>query len=454
MIGKKKVKQLVDCALSSTKADQIEVVFFNHAQALTRFANNFIHQNVSESNTSISIRVAFGQKIGSASTNVIDTKRIKETVKWAEKIARFQKANEYFTSFPSVKSKIYKKLKTFVDRTARFSSTERAEAVADIVRVAEKYNLTTFGSVSNGSAEVCVANSNNTYAYAPCDDVFCNIVMSTGDSTGYSLCGTRDVGEVDFRRCAETAARKALMSQHPVEMPAGTYTTIFEPLAACEFFEFLGVYALNGKMYNEGRSFLSGKLGKSIVDKKLTVTDDPCKKSGFPFPFDFEGVPKRRLIVIDKGVARNVVHDSLTATAAHTRSTGHALTAPNPFGPVPMHLVIRGGDKSLDDMIKTVKRGILVTRFHYTNIIDPHRLTFTGMTRDGTFLIENGTITKGLRNMRFTENIIECLNRVEDIGKKQVLVASEPGYGGRFGSGMIVPAMKIKDFNFTGTTEF
>lgn len=454
MIGKRKITNIADTAIQHTKAEQIEISIFNQDQALTRFANNYIHQNVNESNTVFLVRVAFGKKIGSASTNSLEPEKIKKTIGWAEEIAHFQKENKDFVTFPAVKRTAYKKIDTYSKNIARFSHTRRAQAVEEIVDIAKNNNLTAFGSVSNGTAEICVANNHGTLAYSVCGDIFCNIVMSGTNSTGYVQAGARDSDTIDFGRLAERAARKARMSADPVSLPAGKYMAIFEPLAACEFFDFLGNYAFNGKFYEEGRSFLSGKLGKKLFDPQITIIDDPFLKKGFAFPFDFEGVPKKRLTLVDRGVARRVVYDSLTAHGAKKKTTGHALTAPNPFGPVPMHLVVKGGDKTADQLIQETKYGLLITRFHYTNIIDPHKMTFTGMTRDGTFLIENGSITKGVRNLRFTENIVECLNRVAGLSKKCELVASEPGYGGRFATGTVVPSTKIKDFNFTGITEF
>ena len=454
MIGKKKIEEIVGSAMKCTKADQIEISVFNQDQALTRFANNHIHQNVNESNTTFSARVAFGKRIGHASTNSLEPRRVKETVRWAEHIAGFQKENKDFDGFPEVKKTAYRKVDTFSRKTARFSHAARARAVAEIVDCAGRRSLTAFGSVSNGVAEICISNNHGTRAYAVCNDIFCNIVMSGENSTGYVQTGTRDSEEIDFGQLAESAARKAIMSADPISLPAGKYTTIFEPLAASEFFDYLGNYVFNGKTYEEGRSFLSGKLGEAIIDKRISIIDDPYATEGFAFPFDFEGVPKKKLALVDKGVAQNVVYDSLTAAGTGKKTTGHALGFPNPFGPVPMHINVKKGSKTHKQLIQETERGLLITRFHYTNIIDPHKVTFTGMTRDGTFLVENGTITKGILNLRFTENIIGCLNRLIDMGKKCELVAAEPGYGSRFATGIICPAIKIKDFNFTGTTEF
>lgn len=454
MLGKKEAHALIDFVIKQSKADQVEVLLVNQDQALTRFANNYIHQNVSETNASFAIRVAYGKKIGTASTNSLHKQRLKDTVTWAEKIAQFQRENEDFVSFPSVKREAYPDIKTYNIETIGFSAADRAKAVNKIISVARKHSLNSFGSVSNGVADICIGNSQGVFAYGRAADIFCNIVMSANNSTGYAQAGSRDLRIVDFEELANSAARKALLSKDPAEIVPGKYTAIFEPLAACEFLDYLGFYAFNGKMFHEGRSFLSDKLGSRVVDERITIVDDPLTNSGFAFPFDFEGVPKRRLVLVDKGVARNVVYDSLTAFRRKKKSTGHALGGPNPFGPIPTNLSMKKGTKSLDDLIRETDKGVLVTRFHYTNVIDPHKLTFTGMTRDGTFLIEHGKITKGLKNLRFTENIIDVLNRVDDLSNKPVLVAADPGYGSRFATGTIVPAMKISDFTFTSGTEF
>lgn len=454
MIGKKEARNIVDFVVKQSKADQIEVSVLNHDQALTRFANNYIHQNVCESNTSISIRVVFGKKIGTASTNSLEEKKIQDTVAWAEKIAQFQRENADFVSLPKAGQDEYRMVNAYSKQTEEFAAQDRARAVGTIVDVANKNSLKTYGSVSKGTAEICIGNSLGTFAYAMYGDVFCNVVMASDDSTGYVQAGARDISTVDFKHLAETAARKAIMSRHPIDISPGQYTTIFEPLAASEFLQYLAYYAFNGRLFQEGRSFLAGKLGSRVIDEQISVLDDPLAETGFSFPFDFEGVPKRKLVLIDKGIAKNVVYDSLTAFKEKKVSTGHALGAPNPFGPVPLNVVMRTGNKSMEDMISETEKGILVTRFHYTNVIDPHKLTFTGMTRDGTFLIENGKVSKGVKNLRFTENIIEVLNRVEALSNKPELVADDPGYGARFATGTTVPAIKIKDFTFTSATEF
>ena len=349
MIGKREARRIVNFVKENSDADQVEVSILNHEQALTRFANNYIHQNVSESNSSISIRVVFGKKIGIASTNSLDLKKIRETVAWAEKIAQLQRENKDFVTLPKARQSDYHPSIAISKSTVAFSERDRARAVAAIVDIARREGLDSFGSVSNGSAEICVGNSLGIFAYATCGDVFSNIVMSTGNSTGYAQAGARDVRDVDFKKLAETAAAKAVLSKDPVELGPGRYMTIFEPLAASEFLDYMAYYAFNGKIFHEERSFLTGKLGSKIIDEGITLMDDPFAKNGLAFSFDFEGFPKKRLVLIDKGIAKNIVYDSLAAYKENRKSTGHALNAPNPFGPIPLNLVMKGGEKTVDD---------------------------------------------------------------------------------------------------------
>ncbi|MGQ9701073.1 MAG: TldD/PmbA family protein [bacterium] len=454
MIDKKDAKRIIDYILKKSNADQTEVVIYQFDSSLTRYANNYIHQNVEESNTIVSIRVISGKKIGSAYNNSLALSKIEETLKWAETIARFQVDNPHFETLPYVKPQQYRKVVSYSSKTARISPLERARAVKEIVDTAKKHALVCYGSVSNGSATVAVGNSMGTFAYNKSSDVFTNIVMATDSSSGYVQTGAKDIKEIDFTKLAEIAATKALSSKDPVELAPGKYTTIFEPLAVRDLLSYLAYYAFNGRDYEEGRSYLCGRLKSQIVDERITIIDDPLYKKGFPAPFDFEGIPKKRLILIDKGIAQNVVYDSLTAAKAKKKSTGHAMMYPNPFGPIPTHLVMKGGDSTIDKMIANIRKGILVTRLHYTNVIDPYKLVITGMTRDGTFLIEDGVIKRGIKNLRFTENLIEALNRIEAISKKTELVVDEPGYGMRMAHGMVVPSIMVKDFTFTSATEF
>jgi predicted Zn-dependent protease len=274
------------------------------------------------------------------------------------------------------------------------------------------------------------------------------------NSSGYAQAGSRNVSRVMPEKVAERAIKKAIDGKNPIELEPGLYEVILEPLASSELLDFLGYLGFNAKTYQEGRSFMCEMMGKKVMGDNITILDDAYNEQGFAFPFDFEGVPKQKVQLIEKGIAKGLVYDSLTAGKENKESTGHALPAPNTFGPIPTNMVLLSGNSSLDKMIRNAKKAILVTRFHYTNTVEPKKTIFTGMTRDGTFLIENGAITKPIKNLRFTESIINALNKVLETSQDLTLVGGGAGYEGRFATGTLVPALRIESFNFSGKTEF
>ena len=452
MIGKKKLKRLADEIFKKSTADQTEVMFTTYTSRLTRFANNYIHQNVAEVNTSFQIRVVIGKRIGVASANTIDRRGLLRTLDYAVEIAKNQRENPDFKSLPP--KQIYKKLKIFDKRTADFPPDRQASLVCSVIRLAKDSGLNGYGSFSTGASEIFITNSLGLNCYALASDVYFNTVMMGDDSSGYADGAGRRVSDVDVERIGRRAIKKALLGRRPKTLKPGRYTVILEPLASAELLDFLGWTTFGAKAIQEKRSFLVGKIGKKVVDGRVTIVEDPYGPKGLSFPFDFEGVGKKRVVLIDRGVARGYVHDTLTGGKEGKKSTGNGLPAPNPFGPIPTNLVLRTGKDSRKKMITETKRGILVTRFHYTNIIDPIKTLITGMTRDGTYLIRNGEIVGGVKNFRFTQSIIEALNRVDALGNDLTLVGHGPGYGGRHATGTLAPTIKIRGFNFSGVTRF
>jgi predicted Zn-dependent protease len=214
-----------------------------------------------------------------------------------------------------------------------------------------------------------------------------------------------------------------------------------------DILDFLGYLGFSAQAVQEGRSFMGGKFGQKIVGENVTIWDDGLSLANLPTPFDFEGVPKQPVTFFDKGIATAVVYDSYTAGKEGKQSTGHALPAPNTFGPLPLHMAMATGDSTKEAMLKGIKKGLWVTRFHYTRVVHPLLMIITGMTRDGTFLIENGEITQPVKNLRFTQSYLEALNNVEAIGQTAKL---QRGFLG----GNLVPALKIAKFTFSGATEF
>jgi predicted Zn-dependent protease len=269
------------------------------------------------------------------------------------------------------------------------------------------------------------------------------------DSSGYGADASIDVSRIDPEAVGKTAIDKALASRNPTAIEPGEYTVILEEEAIADMLFFLGYMGMSALAVQEGRSFMGGKFGERVTGDKITIWDDGFDLRGLPLPFDFEGTPKEKVVLIEKGIARNVVYDTVTAAKEKgKRSTGHSLPAPNAQGPLPINLFMEPGTATKEEMLASTERGIWVTRFHYTNILHPVKTVITGMTRDGTFLIENGKIARPLKNMRFTQSILEAFANVESVGKKLKVVKDDWN-----ALGTTVPALKIRDFRFTGGTQ-
>jgi len=270
------------------------------------------------------------------------------------------------------------------------------------------------------------------------------------NSAGYAAALALDVGDLDFEAIGREALGKCLRSRQPRALEPGEYTVILEPYAVQDFGHMMSYTGFGAVALQEGRSFMAGKIGQPIVDPRISIWDDGLDPAGLPWPFDFEGVPKQRVDLIDQGVARGVVWDTYRAGKEEGRvSTGHALPAPNPMGPLPLNTFWAPGEASLEEMIRTTERGLYVTRFHYTRPVEPRRVVITGMTRDGTFLIENGAVAYPVKNLRFTQSYLDALNQVEMVGREPHLL---PGMAAMACDS--VPALKLGRFHFTGATEF
>jgi predicted Zn-dependent protease len=274
------------------------------------------------------------------------------------------------------------------------------------------------------------------------------VVTGPEGGSGFAEAVARRVDEIDAAAVGARAAEKAERSRSPVPVDPGRYTVVLEPAAVATLVGFLGWLGFGGREYIEGRSCLSGRAGERVVDPRISIYDDGASPETIGLPFDFEGTPKRRVDLIESGVFRGPVYDRRTAKQAGTASTGHALPPPNPEGPFPLNLFLAPGDASLEEMIARTERGLLVTRFHYTNVVHPTRSVITGMTRDGTFLIERGEVVRPVRNLRFTQSILEALEGTLAVGRETELASEE-----FFLSASRVPALHLQGFAFTGVSD-
>lgn len=445
MLGPEKMHQLAQRVLSYSSADQTEVVLQAHESALTRFAKSRIHQNVSERDTEVRVRAVFGKKVGVASGNDVAEPSLDRVAERATEIALLQPENPDFHSLP--RPEPTPEGGAFVQATAEYTPEQRASAVATICKLAKENGLTASGAFTTSQAEIAVANSLGVFAYAPYTHADLTTVIMSEDSSGYANATSLDAREINAEALGKEAIEKALRSRSPRAIPPGEYAVVLEEYAVAEMLSYLSYLGFGALSVQEGRSFMAGKFGEQITGQNITMWDDGLDNRGLPTAFDFEGVPKRRVELITAGVAKGVVYDSYTADREGKRSTGHALPAPNTYGPMPGNLFLQPGQATREQMLAAIQRGLWVTRFHYVNPVHPLKTILTGMTRDGTFWIENGEIQYGIKNLRFTQSVLEALWNVQMIGRDTRLSGSPF-------NAIRVPALCVGRFSFSSATEF
>jgi predicted Zn-dependent protease len=427
--------------MALSPADETEATLASSDLALTRFAENIIHQNVEEHDASLTVRAILGQRIGAASTNRLDEEEIRRVVQDAAEIARF--APEDAELLPRIGPQSYREVEAYDPETApeAFGPASRAEAVAGVIEEAGRNGLKAAGAFSNEAESTAVANSKGVFAYHCGTGANFSVTAMARDSSGWAEHEARSIAKIDARRLGRIAIEKALASRNPRAVEPGAYTVVLEPAAVEGIVSWLTL-GFNALEVDEGRSFLTGKMGTKIAGDNITLYSDPYHPLHRGAPFDAEGMPKERLTLIEGGVTKDLAYDRVTAKKKGVAPTGHSLGGRSTNGAWPSHLVLEGGDVSLEEMIRSTERGILVTRFWYENILDRMKIIVTGMTRDGLFWIEDGKVRYAIRNFRFNQSVPEFLNHVE--------MMSEP----MLTADMVVPAMKVRGFHFTSGTAF
>lgn len=443
--------RLVDMAarvMRASNADQTEVLVHAHRRALTRFASSAIHQNVEEEDTVVTVRAVLGRKVGVASTNSLDQSSLKGVAERARDIADHQREDPDFESLPLPKAA--SSVEACCEATAGAEPQRRADVVKEVVEEADRQGLEASGALSTQLDELSVLNSLGVELSHSATWSVLTAVVSSKDSSGYAACCSADLGEIRAKEVAREAVEKCLKGRNPVEIETGRYDVLLEEYAVEEILDWLSYIGFGAVRYQDGRSFMSGRIGEGIMGEKVSIYDDGLDVTAHPLPFDFEGVPKEKVDLIEKGIARGVVHNTLTAGREGRGSTGHAIyPQAASLGPIPLHLHMQPGDSSKQELVSSIEEGIWVTRFHYINgLLDPKIALFTGMTRGGTFLIEKGKVTRPIKNLRFTESMLKAFSNVAGVSKETKVLSS-----GAFGAS-VLPAVWIKEFNFTGKTEF
>jgi len=439
------MRELAQKICSLSREVETEVMIFKNKSALTRYADNYIHQNVSDTSYHIRIRTIIGKKTATATTNKLDDSSLKQTLQAAIDATKMQRDNDKLLPLP--KQQKYQKVDNFYKATDEFSPQQRAESITKAVNICKKNNLEGAGIFSNSTSEIALANSNGLFAYDISTNAEFSITAMDGAASGWHEIIKKDVRQIDVEKAGNIAVEKALKSKYPENLKPGKYTVIMEPAAVAEFVLFLLWRGFNGMDYIEGTSFLKDGLNKKIFSEKLNVFEDPYSPIIGSQPFDFEGMPVKPMTLVHKGVPKGFATNRWIAKETGVENNGHAIPLPTQAA-YPFALRFETGKSSVEKMIKNTEKGVLVTHFHYSNIIDPIALLVTGMTRDGFFMVENGKITKPLKNMRFTDSVINIFSNIEEIGDTAEIA------GAFFGGGFLVPAMKISNFNFSSGTEF
>jgi PmbA protein len=466
MLTQDQAADIFDRVKKLSTSDEVEVFLTGGRFSLTRFANNTIHQNVAEQNHTISVRTACGGRTARASTNKFDDESLRRVVEASENLARVQHPDPDLLPMPDAREAAGRTAEEGVrstpsrhfEATAAITPELRAEGVKHIVTVADRHKLTTAGTYSSNEWVEGIFNSRGLHKWHQQTSAEISVTMIGGDSSGWQKANSPDASNLNPLVLAETAAKKAVDSAQPIELPPGKYTVILEPAAALDIVGFM-FWDYSGTSILDQRSFLTGRIGTKLFGDNITVWDDVNYPLQSGSPFDGEGMTRQRIPLIENGVVTRVVYARATAArmkhseykekAGPIHATGHGFLLPNETGEMPVNIVFAAprDPQTLEQMIASTERGVLVTRLWYIREVEPYEKICTGMTRDGTFLIENGRVKNGIRNFRFNESLIHMLSNV-------TAMSLPARSSGEESMDMVVPAMKIDGFNFTEVTRF
>jgi len=424
-------------------ATEAEALVVSGESSLTRFANSEIHQNVASTEVLVNLRFVRGRRVGVASTGRADAEGMRALVDRAAAIAANVEELEDWAGLPQAEGTQALEI-AWSDGTADASPELRADGARAVIAAADAAGVTAFGSFSTDAEAVAVANSRGIRAgERRTTSQLLTVSMGPDNGTGYAEQCSIDATTIDAAAIGREAAERARASANPVAIDPGDYPVVLHHYAVVDLLDMLGYLGFSALAVQEDRSFW--EAGRRVGSPLVTVTDDGRDPAGLPMGFDAEGVPKQRLSLLDAGVCRDLAYDQQTGARAGRASTGHGLPAPNPWGPFPSNMVMGAGDATMEELIGGLDRGLLVTRFHYTNPVHSKKVIITGMTRDGTFLVEGGRIVGPVRNLRFTMSYLDALANVEAVSRERRCIRG-------FLGGSVVPSLRLSSFSFTGAT--
>ncbi len=447
MVGEERLQSLVEQVLRLSGAEQTEALLLARQSELTRYANSYVHQHVSESHLTLRVRAVEDGRVGMAVTNQLDAESLRHTVEKAQENARIQTPDPDFSSLPSPTCS-YPQVQSFFAATVEAEATDRVGLVQQVI--AEAGDFTACGYVSTDVTEMAVGNSLGLQAYNASTSAVLRSLIYTDEGSGFASAYSGDISQLDALTVAREATERCARNRCQRDVEPQQFEVILEPYAVAELVRYLAHLSFSGPAVQEGQSAISSRQGQQVVHPAISIWEDGTSPLGCPRPFDLEGVPKRRVELIHEGIAQGAVYDHRSARKYGVEPTGHyhfweELRSGGGGGaPVPTNLFMAAGDASLEQMIASTSKGIWITRFHYVRPIHTLRTMITGMTRDGAFLVEDGKVRGAIRNLRFTDSILRMLNDVELVGQTRKLDGAFPC--------QLVPRLKLGSFHFTGKT--
>ncbi|WLI89364.1 TldD/PmbA family protein [Massilia sp. R2A-15] len=434
-------RRITDRVMAFTKADECTVTINGNRTGNIRYARNNVSTAGLVENTQLSVSVAYGKKQGTATINEFDDKSLEKVVRRAEDLARLAPENPEF--MPAVAKQAFKPSATFNAKTAAIDPEFRAQAAAYSIEASRKNKLVCAGFFTDTTSFETIANSNGVFGHqqATSLDFTCTVRTEDGRGSGWVKRSAGDVALFDAREASDVAIEKALRSVDARALEPGRYTVILEPAATSDLIGFM-LSGFDARQADEGRSFLSKKgggnrLGEKLFDQQVNIWADPWDKDVPVLPWDNNTMlPRERMAMIKDGRVASLDYSPYWAKKMGKRPVGS-----------PGNMIMAGTSKSTADLIANTKKGVLVTRTWYIRLVDPQSVLLTGLTRDGTFYIENGKIKHPIKNFRFNESPVTMLNNIEEIGKPQIIAGDEVQYS------MLIPPMKVRDFNFTSLSD-
>ena len=440
ILTEEEAKALLQKVLKYSKADECEINISGEKSGNLRYARNEVSTSGSQLTQNLIVQSAFGKKVGVATTNEFSEEAFAKVVRKSEELAQLAPENPEYVGVLTPQQ--YKKTSGFFDSTANITPDFRAGAVAKSLELSRTQNLAAAGFWEDQHGYSAMLNSRQLFAYYPSTNVNFSLTVRTPDGTGsgYVARGYSDVSKLDIEAATKTAIQKSTGSLGAKALEPGKYTVILEPTAAAVLLENI-FFNIDARSADEGRSFLSKqggktKLGEKIVDERINIYSDPAHPDLPSSPWAGDGQPMEKVSWIEKGVVKNMVYSRYWAQKKGVKAV-----------PFPNNMVVAGGTASLEEMIASTKQGILVTKLWYIREVDPQTLLLTGLTRDGTFYIENGKIKHPVKNFRFNESPVIMLNNLEILGKSERVVSTETNQN------YLIPPMKIREFTFSSLSD-